>query len=57
MEVSATSQCGHFTPVKRASEPLDRRLGRAPGPIWMWWQREKFPAPARNQILVIHPKA
>jgi len=37
---------------KNAQYPLDRRRvdSRA---VWMWWQREKFPAPARSQTLII----
>jgi hypothetical protein len=37
--------------------PLKQEGGRAPDLVWMWWQRERVLALARNQTLVIQPVA
>jgi len=54
--VSFTPQL--FYPWEKNSQyPLDRRLCGPQSQFGMQWQREKIPAPAGNQNLVVWPVA
>jgi hypothetical protein len=40
-------------PGKEPLVPIGQEAGWAPDPVWMWYQREKFPAHFRNAEIKI----
>jgi len=46
----SASHPSHFTHREGTQVPIGQGAGWAPEPVWPWWRRGKFPAPARTQM-------
>jgi hypothetical protein len=46
-----------LSPGKEPLLPTGKEARWAPEPVWIWYQREKFPIPAENQTLITQPVA